>query len=146
MEVALQAPALVVLGSNQPLPRCAQLYQAGLQIGCKTHVLQHQPRLVRKVVEELLLDWGKCLAWALPDGQRPEQLILVAHLHGAGSVREGRELAVAYSDGLVPDDRLRGCRGRAKLTGRADPHRSVVGARALPQPPGHAGQPLIRSV
>ena len=54
VQVAFQATAFEILRVHQPLARCAQVVEAGLQVGAQTDVLEHQSGLVRKVVDELL--------------------------------------------------------------------------------------------
>ena len=91
VEVALQPPALLVLRRDQALARCAQVLQPRQQLGGEAHVLEHQPGLVGKVVEQLLLDRGQRLALALGDREGAQQLALVADLDGSVRVRHLRQ-------------------------------------------------------
>jgi len=53
VQVALQPSSFLVLRPDQPLTRGAQLVEALQQLGGEADVLEHQPRLVREVLEQL---------------------------------------------------------------------------------------------
>ena len=58
MQVALEAPALLVLRLDEPLARGTQFVEALLQLGGEADVAHHQSRLVREVLNQLLTRWA----------------------------------------------------------------------------------------
>ena len=81
MDVALQAPPLLVLGGHQALT-------GGPEVLDEPDVAKDEARLRRQVADQLLLRGVHRVGGGHPDGQRPEQLAPVAHLDG-GLTRNG---------------------------------------------------------
>ena len=101
MEIPFQAPAFQILRLHQPLPRGAQLVEPRPQVGAQPHVLEHQSRLVREIVDQLLLDRCQRLAATLAHAQRAEEFALVTYLHRAGhALQAGNEPFCIGSDSM----------------------------------------------
>ena len=102
VDVALQEPALVVLGVDQPLARAAQLLGAGrqlleplLELGAQPRAAQHQAGLGGQPGEQPFLDRRQRHLVALLDDEHAEQLSAVPHREGPGGRVAVRSPAVA---------------------------------------------------
>ena len=146
MEVAFQAPAFQILRLHQTLPRGAQLLKSREQVGAETDVLEHQPRLMGEIVHQLLLDRCQCLASALGDAQRTEQLTLMAHLHCPGCVAQRRQTAVRHRDHLMRRHGVGIGRCGAQFDRPSQPHRRRLGSGSLLEHPSHARKHLVGGI
>jgi hypothetical protein len=89
VEVALEAPPLGVLCTDETLPGCLQLQHPLGQLRREADIPQHQARLDCQIGEQLLFARGQPLSGLELDRERTQQLVLLAHLRGGVRVGQG---------------------------------------------------------
>ncbi|HEY7926837.1 MAG TPA: hypothetical protein VIG86_05370 [Candidatus Dormibacteraeota bacterium] len=146
VQVALDPAPFTILRRDQPLPRRTEVLEPRRQVRAEPHVLEHQPGLVGKVVEQLLLDGRERLANTLADAQRPQQLVLLANLDNPVGVgrRGDRPVAQRHRPDCRNAQRPRCC-GTEGAAG-AQPDVCTLGAGAFGENPRHAGKHVIHGV
>src|SRR6266487_5965935 len=93
VDVALQPPALLVLGRDQALAGRLQLVEPGQQLLREPHVSKDQPRPRRQVAGQVLFGRREPITGGLDERERPQGLAAV--LDGQGERGLGRRETVA---------------------------------------------------
>ncbi len=122
VDVAFELPALVVLGGDEPLPGRAELLD-------QPHAPKDQPRLRRQIVDQPLLRAVHRVRGGHRDGERAQQLVVVADLHGVVVVEPGMRFPSSATDGRSAVSVGQCAAGRSSV-----PTRSQTVARSAPIP------------